>query len=193
MHEYLRICEGLLFLAGSEGVSSSQLSAVLEKTITETEQIMIELQQELEDTKRGLRIIRVSGNFQLTTCAEHIPYFEKFAYVPETHALSKAALETLSIVAYRQPITRVEIEEIRGVKCDRSLQTLQTRQLIEDIGRAEAIGRPILYATTANFLTYFGINALTDLPPLPEFNEEEELQLTQSLFDRVEDHFATGE
>jgi segregation and condensation protein B len=135
-------------------------------------------------------VVELAGTYQMTTVAEHAVYFERLAQSPTRSSLSQAALETLSIVAYRQPITRVEIEEIRGVKCDRALQTLVAKELIEEVGRAEAVGRPILYGTTRKFMDYFGLSALSELPDSAIFetmdidNLEEE---TRMLFDKLDD------
>lgn len=136
---------------------------------------------------RGLQLVRIAGHYQLATLSEHAPYFEKLAYSPARASLSQAALETLAIVAYRQPITRVEIEEIRGVKSERAIHTLVNKELIEEKGRAEAIGRPILYGTTKSFLDYFGLGSLADLPQPELFENSDNLEEeTQLLFERLE-------
>ena len=123
----------------------------------------------------------------MTTVAEHAIYFERLAESPTRSSLSQAALETLSIIAYRQPITRVEIEEIRGGKCDRALHTLGAKELIEEKGRAEAVGRPILYGTTKLFLDYFGLSGLQQLPDSSTFDHtegrEEEARMLFKRFD----------
>ncbi|MNJ51378.1 Segregation and condensation protein B [compost metagenome] len=106
--------------------------------------------------------------------------------------MSQAALETLSIIAYRQPITRIEVEEIRGVKSERAIHTLVNKDLIQEVGRAEAIGRPILYGTTAAFLDYFGLGSLEELPELTEFESTEQLEEeTQLLFQKLEEQQLT--
>ena len=122
-----------------------------------------------------------------STLPEHAPYFERFAYSPSRSSLSQAALEVLSIVAYRQPITRVEIEEIRGVKSERAIHTLANRDLITEVGRAEAIGRPILYGTTKLFLDYFGMDSLADLPELSQVEGTDQLEEeTDLLFQKLD-------
>lgn len=134
-----------------------------------------------------MQLVRIAGHYQLATLSEHAPYFEKLAYSPARASLSQAALETLAIVAYRQPITRVEIEEIRGVKSERAIHTLVNKELIEEKGRAEAIGRPILYGTTKSFLDYFGLGSLADLPQPELFEDSDNLEEeTQLLFERLE-------
>lgn len=140
----------------------------------------------MEREERGIQISEVASSFRLTTHKDHAAYFERMAYTPTRAQLSQAALETLSIVAYRQPITRIDIEEIRGVKSERAIHTLVSKDLIEEVGRAEAIGRPILYGTTKSFLDYFGLPSLKELPE-PKGDLEEGLEEeTQLLFERLE-------
>ncbi|WP_438432294.1 SMC-Scp complex subunit ScpB [Gorillibacterium sp. sgz500922] len=183
----LPIIEGLLFAAGDEGLDARQLAEVLEISAAAARELVESLRLNLKETGRGVQIVELAGSYQMTTVPEHAPYFEKLAESPSRSSLSQASLETLSIVAYRQPITRVEIEEIRGVKCDRALQTLVAKELIEETGRAEAVGRPILYGTTKPFLDYFGLSSLEDLPDSSLFGQtldlEEEARL---LFERPE-------
>ncbi|GIQ61696.1 segregation and condensation protein B [Paenibacillus cisolokensis] len=135
------IIEGLLFMAGDEGLNPKQLADILELDAGLAAELVRELKEDLDREGRGVQVAEVAGAFRLTTRPEHAPYFERMAYTPTRSALSQAALETLSIVAYRQPITRVEIEEIRGVKSDRAIQSLISKDLIEETGRAEQIGR----------------------------------------------------
>lgn len=159
------IIEGLLFVAGEEGLTAKQLAEVLETDVFAVESAVADLKRELEEAGRGVRIAEVAGGYQLTTCPDHSEYIRRLARSPQRTPLSQAALETLAIIAYRQPITRVEIEQIRGVGSDRAIQTLLARQLIEEVGRAEAVGRPILYGTTRRFLDYFGLRDISELPP----------------------------
>ena len=153
---------------------------------------LLDMKSSFERAGRGLQTVQIAGNYQLATLPEHAPYFERLAYSPSRSTLSQAALETLSIIAYRQPITRVEIEEIRGVKSERAIHSLVNKDLIEEVGRAEAIGRPILYGTTKAFLDYFGLASLKDLPDLADFESAEELEEeTQLLFQRLEEQQLT--
>jgi len=182
------IIEGLLFASGDEGLDAKQLAEVLELDVHLVHDLVREMKTDFKRKGRGIQIVEVAGAYQLTTLAEHAPYFERLAYSPSRSSLSQAALETLSIIAYKQPITRVEIEEIRGVKCDRALQTLTAKDLIEEVGRAEAVGRPILYGTSKQFLEYFGLSSIQELPDSTSiqgtFDLEEE---TRMLFDRLGD------
>ncbi|MEF2244912.1 MULTISPECIES: SMC-Scp complex subunit ScpB [unclassified Paenibacillus] len=180
------IIEGLLFMAGDEGLTKRQLADIMEIDADFAVDLVYDLQRDLEREERGIQISEVASSFRLTTHKDHAAYFERMAYTPTRAQLSQAALETLSIVAYRQPITRIDIEEIRGVKSERAIHTLVSKDLIEEVGRAEAIGRPILYGTTKSFLDYFGLPSLKELPE-PKGDLEEGLEEeTQLLFERLE-------
>ncbi|RCX23210.1 segregation and condensation protein B [Fontibacillus phaseoli] len=190
--ELKSIIEGLLFLAGEEGISPKQLAEVTEQRQDLITDALLDMKNSFEREGRGLQIVQIAGNYQLATLPQHAPYFEKLAYSPSRSTLSQAALETLSIIAYRQPITRIEVEEIRGVKSERAIHTLVNKDLIEEVGRAEAIGRPILYGTTKAFLDYFGLAHLKDLPDLAHFENAEHLEEeTQLLFQKLEEQQLT--
>lgn len=181
------IIEGLLFLAGEEGITMKQFVEVTEQHKELIADAIEEMRVNFKQDGRGLQILQIAGAYQLATLPEHAPYFERFAYSPSRSSLSQAALEVLSIVAYRQPITRVEIEEIRGVKSERAIHTLANRDLITEVGRAEAIGRPILYGTTKLFLDYFGMDSLADLPELSQVEGTDQLEEeTDLLFQKLD-------
>ncbi|MFD2168841.1 SMC-Scp complex subunit ScpB [Tumebacillus lipolyticus] len=179
------VIEGLLFVAGSDGIEARQVADILQIELEDAKDYLYDLQTDFERDLRGIRIVEVAGSFQLTTRAEHAPFFERLAYQPQHATLSQAALETLAIVAYKQPITRSGIEEVRGVKSERAINTLLSKQLIKEAGRAEGPGRPILFGTTREFLEYFGLRDLKELPPPPalmpmvDLDEEEEQLLFQ--------------
>lgn len=180
--------EGLLFVAGDEGLSIKQLAEVFDIDTHMAREVIKQLQADLIEQQRGIQCVEIAGRFQLTTLPVHAPYFEKLAFSPTRSSLSQASLETLAIIAYRQPITRVEIEEIRGVKSERSIHTLSSKDLVEEVGRADAIGRPILYGTTKQFLAYFGLKSIKELPDSGLFQGEFDLEEeTRMLFDRFED------
>lgn len=180
--------EGLLFAAGDEGLDAKELAEVLEVDAHLAKELVLELQSELKRGGRGVQIVEVANAYQMTTIPEHAPYFERLAAAPTRSSLSQAALETLAIVAYKQPITRVEIEEIRGVKSDRALHTLVAKELIHETGRAEAVGRPILYGTTKQFLEYFGLRSIEDLPESSMFEGMFDLEEeTRLLFGKLDD------
>ncbi|HZG60357.1 MAG TPA: SMC-Scp complex subunit ScpB [Anoxybacillus sp.] len=191
MNDYKAIVEGLLFAAGDEGLSLQQIALVLELSEEQTLQIIEELKKDCQQACRGIEVNEMAGTFQLTTKKEHAPYLKKLVESPGSSSLSQAALETLAIIAYRQPITRAEIEEIRGVKSDKPLQTLIAKALIKEVGRAEGTGRPILYGTTKEFLDYFGLKTIEELPPLPEMSDEQEVEREADLFfEKFEENFS---
>lgn len=187
------IIESLLFAAGDEGLTIKQISEVLEMDTLVAEDVLSKLVSEYnENQKRGIMIVQLAETYQLVTKKEYSPFLKKLVESPNNTALSQAALETLAIIAYKQPITRIEIEEIRGVKTDRPLQTLTAKALIKEMGRVEGPGRAYLYGTTKEFLDYFGLRNIKELPPLPEKVEEENIQEEADLFfERFQDHLDT--
>lgn len=156
--------ESLLFVA-SEPVPVTQIAEALNVKLAEVEQALAELNA-AEQATRGVRVQRKADKVQLTTQPECAPYIEKFLGLDLTTRLSKPALETLAIIAYQQPVTRAQIEHVRGVNCDAVLSTLLNRGLIEEVGRLETAGRPIQYGTTFAFLQHFGLRGLDDMPSL---------------------------
>ncbi|WP_075982187.1 SMC-Scp complex subunit ScpB [Bacillus massilinigeriensis] len=181
------IIESLLFAAGDEGLSLKQIAEAIEVDEYKVQEIIQELSEEYEkNDSRGIKIVQLAGTFQLATKKKHSTYLKKLVDSPNTTTLSQAALETLAIIAYKQPITRIEIEEIRGVKSERPIQTLVAKVLIKEVGRAEGSGRAYLYGTTKEFLDYFGLRSIKELPPLPEKGEDEYVQEEADLFF---DHF----
>lgn len=186
-NEWKSVIEGLLFASGDEGVDLREIADVLELDWRIAEELVEDLKASYVQEKRGFRIVKIAGAYQMTTVAEHAPYFAKLAQTPTRGSLSQAALETLAIIAYRQPITRIEIEEIRGVKSDRALHTLAAKELIQEAGRADAVGRPILYETTKPFLHYFGLSGLQELPDAGKLAGDIDLEAeTKLLFHKLE-------
>ncbi len=177
------IVESLLFAAGDEGLTLKQLAEVLEIEEYRASEVVEDLKREYEqDNNRGIMIVQLAGTYQLATKKENAVYLKKLVDSPNTSTLSQAALETLAIIAYKQPITRAEIEEIRGVKTERPLHTLVAKALIKEVGRAEGTGRAYLYGTTKEFLDYFGLKSIEELPQLPEKSAEEFVQEEADLF-----------
>ena len=179
--ERLGILEGLLFAVGDEGITPAQIEYVLEVNKDEVNSLLLQLKDRYQNISSGVTIIEVAGVYKMTTKKEHAPYLKRLIQNPHQRGLSNAALEVLAIVAYRQPITRHEIENIRGASSDNVLRKLLYFSLIEEGGRLEGPGRPILFKTTDEFLDYFGIKTLEELPELPfitpDFNLEEESDL----------------
>ncbi|WP_064097617.1 SMC-Scp complex subunit ScpB [Sutcliffiella horikoshii] len=173
------IVESLLFAAGDEGLTLKQLTTALEVEEHLVQDILEDLKKGYKKKERGITLIELAGTYQLTTKKEHSVYLKRLVESPTSQTLSQAALETLAIVAYKQPITRTEVENIRGVKSERPLQTLSAKALVKEVGRAEGTGRAILYGTTKEFLDYFGLKNIKELPPLTvnmdEVDEEADL------------------
>ena len=157
------LVEGLLFVA-DEPVTVARLAEALE---VETDAVEVALNEISADgANRGVRLQRKGDRVQLVTRPEAAAYIERFMGLENSGRLSQAALETLSIVAYRQPCTRAQIEVVRGVNCDSVLKNLLSKGLIEESGRLETVGHPFLYSTTFAFLQHFGLRSLDELPPL---------------------------
>ncbi|MBA9027253.1 segregation and condensation protein B [Peribacillus huizhouensis] len=176
------IVEALLFAAGDEGLSLKQLTSVLEMAELQTKEVLQDLNEYYEESDRGLQLVEMAGVYQLATKKEHSDYIKKLVESPASGGLSQASLETLAIVAYKQPITRSEIDEVRGVKTERPLQTLISKALIKEVGRADGAGRAYLYGTTKEFLDYFGLKTLEELPALEGSSEENFEQGEADLF-----------
>lgn len=170
----LAVLEGLLFVVGDDGLTLNQMMEILEITTEEAKELLNNLKEKYEQETSGIRIHFLGNTFKLTTKKEHKEYFQKLIENEESNVLSQAALETLAIVAYNQPITRSEINEIRGVDSGQMIRKLVAKGLMKETGRSEQIGRPILYATTSEFLDYFGLSTIDDLPKIEELKIEEE-------------------
>ncbi|ALV01824.1 SMC-Scp complex subunit ScpB [Bacillus velezensis] len=175
------IVEALLYAAGDEGLTKKQLVTVLEIEEAELAGIMEEVAAQYKEDDRGIELTEYADTYMLGTKKEFVPYLKKLIEVP-SKGLSQASLEVLAIVSYKQPITRAEIEDIRGVKSERILHSLVSKALLCEVGRADGPGRAILYGTTRVFLEQFGLKTLEELPPLPENAEEDVLQEEADLF-----------
>jgi segregation and condensation protein B len=160
--------EAILFAAGSEGLSAQEISRILEVPEETVSQLVAELERIYAEPDRGLQVRRIADRWVLCTREDQAPYLARMARTTAPAPLSAAALEVLAIVAYRQPISRMGIEALRGVQSESAIATLVHRRLITEVGREDAPGRPILYGTTDVFLRAFGLRSLDDLPPLPE-------------------------
>ena len=168
------VLEGLLFVVGEEGLTFEQIQDVLQIDEEESKKILYELKHDYESDERGLRIDFLGNRFKLTTKYEHREYYQKLLENPETNTLSQAALETLAIIAYNEPITRVQIDAMRGVGTTQIIRKLVAKGFIKEVGRSDLPGRPILYETTSEFLDYFGLSTIKDLPDMNSFIEENE-------------------
>ena len=175
LNEIPQILEAILFVAG-EPVAVADLAQALEVSEMEIMHAVEELQRECE--RRGVTIHRYGDHLRMETRPEYAPYVERLLQPVQRQTLSQTAMETLAVIAYRQPVTKGEVEQVRGVKCDYSVQSLLHKGLIKEAGRKEALGRPILYATTDRFLEHFGISDIRELPPLPDVQEKVDEPLT---------------
>lgn len=177
--EHKKSIEALLFLS-EEPINADRLAGVLSVTTEEVDELTRELKTELANAKRGLQIFEVAGGYQMGTLPELAPILERAFNEDVSSNLSTAALEALAIIAYKQPVTRIEIESIRGVRCEHILENLLKRKLIKISGRREGPGRPLLYNTTPDFLKYFGLMELSDLPPLEAESNGDETEKEQA-------------
>ena len=174
MDEKKAILEGLLFVVGEDGLTLDQIKEVLEISEDESKNLVSELKKDYEDKNRGLRIDFLGNRFKMTTKFEHKEYYQKLIENPETNFLSQAALETLAIIAYNEPITRVQVDSIRGVGSTSIIRKLVAKGFIKETGRSDMPGRPILYETTHEFLDYFGLSTIEDLPKIDDILDEVE-------------------
>ena len=165
----LGMLEAVLFAAGNP-MSAAELARILQLDVLGTQNLLQELSQALDARRSGLTIRQVAGGYQMATRPETFAVVERLTEVVD-RKLSAPTMETLSIIAFKQPITKAEVEQIRGVRVERALQKLMELELITEVGRKAVIGRPILYGTTDTFLRCFGINSLEDLPDLPTTEE----------------------
>nr|WP_263862217.1 SMC-Scp complex subunit ScpB [Lacticaseibacillus saniviri] len=186
--------EAVLYTAGEAGISLVDLAAIINRNQTATRQQVEQLQARLAaDTDTGLQVQVAGDRYYLLTKPDYHEAVARFFAGPPAHGLSQAALEVLAIIAYQQPITRIEIDEIRGVQSSGALTTLASRQLIQEAGRKDVPGRPILYATTATFLDYFGLTSLNALPPITDESGETDLmaQFNQTMATMEDDNGST--
>lgn len=185
------VLEGLLFVVGEDGLTIDQIKDVLDIDEENAKEILMTLKKEYEEDSRGLRIDFLGNRIKLTTKFEHREYYQKLIENPETNFLSQAALETLAIIAYNEPITRVQVDAIRGVGSTQIIRKLVAKGFIKEFGRSELPGRPILYETTSEFLDYFGLSTIEDLPNIDDFTtnlekeDEEDSDLYTSKYTEV--------
>ena len=166
------LIEALLYVCGDEGLTLSELSDIIEKPIDECKEMVLSLKEKYVNEDRGLRINYLGNSFKLTTKEEYSPYFKKLVETSRNNTLSDQALETLAIIAYNEPITRVQIDEMRGVDSVYIVRRLLARGLIKECGKSDLPGKPTLYKTTDEFLDYFNLASKEDLPRIEMEDEE---------------------
>ena len=174
------IVEGLLYMVGDDGLKVEQLASVIDKSLEDSEAILNSIQNKYTNENFGIELVNYGKTYKFITKQEVAPYIQALFHTSKPNTLSQSALETLAIIAYKQPITRVEIEELRGVGADMMLRKLQARNLIREAGRSDAPGKPILYEVTEEFMDSFKLYTLNELPDLPEFNSDDE---NENLFE----------
>ncbi|MCI8785061.1 MAG: SMC-Scp complex subunit ScpB [Eubacterium sp.] len=178
---YKSIIEAILFTMG-KSVDLEKIAAAIELEHDETKRYIEELAEEYRENERGMQIMELDGAYQMCTSQNTYEYLIRIAKQPKKHVLTDVLLETLSIIAYKQPVTKAEIEKIRGVSCDHSVSKLVEYNLVEELGRLDAPGRPMLFGTTEEFLRSFGIHSLEELPEMSplqmeEFKQEAEAEI----------------
>ncbi|MBD5550325.1 MAG: SMC-Scp complex subunit ScpB [Lachnospiraceae bacterium] len=179
------VIEAILFTMG-DSVEIARLADVIEYDKKETKELLAEMKQTYQAQDRGIELIELEDAVQLCTKNEMYEYLIKIAKTPRKYTLSDTMLETLSIIAYKQPVTKLDIERIRGVSCDFAVNRLVEYNLVQELGRLDAPGRPILFGTTEQFLRSFGVKSLSDLPELnpvqvEEFREQAEAEARQTV------------
>ncbi|MEC1179169.1 SMC-Scp complex subunit ScpB [Metasolibacillus meyeri] len=182
--------EALLFVVGDEGMTVRQLANYLDVEDMDIEAGLSELATQYNESETsGITLKQLAGTYQLTTKPEMAETIKKLVENPTNQLLTAASIEVLAIIAYKQPITRIEVEDLRGVKSEKPIQTLVSRGLIQDVGRVEGTGRAILYGTTKEFLNYFGLKDIAELPPLPEGHDVEEEQEADLFLTKFQEAF----
>lgn len=177
------VLEGILFVVGDEGVTLQNICDILEIDMEEAKSLLKKLREEYEKENRGIRISFLGETFKLTTKKEHKDYYQKLITTHGSNTLSQAALETLAIIAYNQPITRVEVDEARGIASMNMIRKLVAKDLIKVAGKSNLPGKPNLYRTTSTFLDYFGLATIEDLPAITM--EDKEVVSEQDLFTSI--------
>ena len=177
--------EAILFTMG-ESVEAEKIAVAIEHDVDTTVKIIHNMMDKYENEDRGIKIIELEGSFQLCTKEEYYDNLIRICSQPRRYTLTDAALETLSIIAYRQPVTKIEIEKIRGVNSDRSVNKLVELELVKEVGRLDAPGRPMLFGTTEEFLRTFGVGSIDELPVISEdmveqYKEEAEYEIASEL------------
>lgn len=178
----LGVLEGILFVVGDEGINLKNLCEVMNINLEEAKELLLKLKESYESDNRGIRISYLGDAFKLTTKEEHKEYYQKLIENPEANTLSPSSLEVLAIIAYNQPITRVEIDAMRGVSSNHIIRKLVAKGLVKEAGKSKMPGRPNLYRTTSEFLDCFGLASLNELP---ELDSEKEIEQESELFTSI--------
>ncbi len=176
------VLEGLLFVQGEDGLSTEEMLDILEVDKETLKKVILELGMDYKNNDRGIDLEYFGGKLKMVTKKEHSSYYKKLYNSSENTNLSSAALETLAIIAYNQPVTRVMVDEIRGVNSSHQIRKLMFRNLVKEVGKSDLPGKPILYGVTSEFLDYFGLASIDDLPVIKEDEVLEETDLFTSRY-----------
>ncbi len=177
------VLEGILFVVGDEGATLKELQDILNISTDEIKELILELKHDYESSSHGIRLSILGDAFKLTTKKEHKEYYQKLLVNEDSNTLSNQALETLAIIAYNEPITRIKVDEIRGVATAPMIRKLIAKGLVKEAGKSDEPGRPILYKTTNEFLDYFNIEKLSDLPNIDSIvSQDDEIDLYDSKY-----------
>ena len=177
------VLEGILFIVGEDGIDLETISNVLEVNKEEAERLIEELSNDYQSEERGITIKKFGNLYKLTTKKEHKEYYNKLADIPNIKNLSQSSLETLAIIAYNEPITRSEVDELRGVNSSQIIRNLIAKDFIKEVGKSDKVGRPNLYGITDEFLDYFGLESKEELPSIEEIKiDKDDIDLYDSKY-----------
>lgn len=177
------VLEGLLFIVGEDGIDLETICDILEMDKEQGKELIETLEKDYEKDDRGITIKKFGHLYKLTTKKEHKQYYNKLADIPNIKNLSQSALETLAIIAYNEPITRSEVDELRGVNSSQIIRNLIAKDFIKEVGKSDKVGRPNLYGITDEFLDYFGLESIKDLPNIEEIKiEQKDVDLYDSKY-----------
>ncbi len=182
------ILEGLLFVVGDEGLNINEICEILDVNEEQAKEIIDELTNEYNDKERGIELKFLGNKYKLTTKQEHKEYYKKLSEITDVRNLSQSALETLAIIAYNEPVTRLQVDELRGVNSAQMIRSLVAKDFVKELGKADTLGRPNLYGITSQFLDYFGLSSRDELPKFEEIitNEEQELYSSKYKEENIE-------
>lgn len=177
------VLEGLLFIVGNEGLSIDEISSIIELDKDKTKELIWEMQIDYNnDDDRGIELKKLGEKYKLTTKEKNKKYYQKLTEVSDVRKLSQSALETLAIIAYNEPITRLEVDELRGVSSSQMIRSLIAKDFVKELGRKDVAGKPILYGITKEFLDYFGLSSKEELPKFEETKNDDEVELYNSKY-----------
>lgn len=176
------ILEGLLFVVGDEGLNINQICETLDINEEQAKEIIDELSNDYNDKNRGIELKFLGDRYKLTTKQEHREYYQKLSELTDVRNLSQSALETLAIIAYNEPVTRLQVDELRGVNSSQMIRSLVAKDFVKELGKADTLGRPNLYGITPQFLDYFGLSSKDELPKFEEIKQEQDLELYSSKY-----------